>query len=505
MAIDGVGGRTSYIGSSILNLKSQLDDLQQQLGTGKVSNTYAGQGINRGLAVNLRAQVSSISAFADTATNVNTRIDVANLSLQGLADIGTQVKTAANGSPITLGNNGQTGGQVTAQAAFANAIELLNTQSGDRYLFSGRATDTPATASANDILYGSPDGTKAGLTQLIAERKDADLGADGRGRMVLSLPTPTSIEVAEDADPSVFGLKLSAVSTTTAGATATGPTGSPPAATIDFGTGNPAEGDKVRFTFNLPDGSSETIELTATSTVPPPPGSFAIGADATATTANLQARLDDAVKTLAGTSLVAASAIAASNNFFDSPPQRVDLTPPATATTATALRDGTAADTVIWYTGEDAQGPTDSARGTAVAQVDQAISVQYGARANEPAFRAMLQQIAVYAAVTTSSGDPNANGQVTALSQRVALNLSPQQGAQTIQDIQTEFAGAQTAIKASTDRQAQIKTMTQTMLDSIEGVNQDEVATKILALQTSLTASYQTTAMLYQINLTKYL
>ena len=270
-------------------------------------------------------------------------------------------------------------------------------------------------------------------------------------------------------------------------------------------TGNPAEGDKVRFTFNLPDGSSETIELTATSTVPPPPGSFAIGADATATTANLQARLDDAVKTLAGTSLVAASAIAASNNFFDSPPQRVDLTPPATATTATALRDGTAADTVIWYTGEDAQGPTDSARGTAVAQVDQAISVQYGARANEPAFRAMLQQIAVYAAVTTSSGDPNANGQVTALSQRVALNLSPQQGAQTIQDIQTEFAGAQTAIKASTDRQAQIKTMTQTMLDSIEGVNQDEVATKILALQTSLTASYQTTAMLYQINLTKYL
>ena len=71
--------------------------------------------------------------------------------------------------------------------------------------------------------------------------------------------------------------------------------------------------------------------------------------------------------------------------------------------------------------------------------------------------------------------------------------------------MQAEFAGAQTAIKASSDRQTQLKGMAQTMLDQIEGINQDEVATKILALQTSLQASYQTTSMLYQISLTKFL
>ena len=97
------------------------------------------------------------------------------------------------------------------------------------------------------------------------------------------------------------------------------------------------------------------------------------------------------------------------------------------------------------------------------------------------------------------------SAQVTALSQRIAANLAPQNGQQSIQDIQAEFAGAQTAIKAATDRQTQLKGMAQTMLDSIEGINQDEVATKILALQTSLQASYQTTAMLYQTTLTKYL
>ena len=45
---------------------------------------------------------------------------------------------------------------------------------------------------------------------------------------------------------------------------------------------------------------------------------------------------------------------------------------------------GTAANTVIWYTGETG---TDPARGTAVARIDQSITVQYGARANEQALR----------------------------------------------------------------------------------------------------------------------
>ena len=71
---------------------TQLDDLTQQLASGRVSTTYAGQGANRGFALSLRAQVSSINAYADTATNVNTRLNVANLALQGLSDIGTSVK-----------------------------------------------------------------------------------------------------------------------------------------------------------------------------------------------------------------------------------------------------------------------------------------------------------------------------------------------------------------------------------------------------------------------------
>ena len=505
MTIDGVSGRTSYLGSQLINIKSQLDLLSQQLASGKKSTTYAGLGVDAGTATGLRAQIASIASYADTATNLNTRINVVNLSLQGIADAAAQVKSAAAGASLTLDNNGQTAGQQTAMAAFAQTIALLNADAGGRYLFSGRATDTPATASADAILNGTT--TQAGLRQLIDERKAADLGTGGMGRIAVSSPTTTSVAVSEDVTESPFGLKLDSISSNLAGATVTAPPSprpvlpAPPSSmSIDLGATNPSDGEKVKFNFTLPDGTTESIELTASSATPLPEGSFAIGADTTETAANLNAALNTAIGKLANTSLVAASAVEASSNFFDSvPPLRVGGPPFDSATT---LVNGTATDTVTWYTGESG---TDPARGTAVAGIDTAITVQYGARANEDAFRTALKNMAVYAAVTTSTSDPNATAQLTELNSRLVDNLGVQAGQQTVQDVQADFAGAQASIKTTTDRQKQAGTIAQSLLDSIQGIDDNEVATKILALQTSLQASYQTTASLYQMSLIKFL
>ncbi|MEA2958948.1 MAG: flagellar hook-associated protein 3 FlgL [Alphaproteobacteria bacterium] len=497
MTISGVSGRTSYIGSGILDLRSQLDTLTQQLASGKVSNTYAGQGSGRSLAIGLRSQLSSLAGYADTAVNLNTRISVANLSLQRLVAVGSSVKGAAVSAVSTIDNTGQTAGQKTASLGFVDSVDMLNAKSGDRYLFSGRATDTAPVASADTIMNG--DGAQAGLKQLILERKQADVGTSGLGRVVLTAPSATSAQIAEDASPSEFGLKLNAITSTLTGATITQPTGTPAAMSVDLGSTNPADGESVKFTFNLPDGTTEDITLTASTATPLPANSFAIGADSTATAANLNAALNTSIGALANGPLVAASAVTAGDNFFDQPPMRVGTTPFGAATTLVA---GTTANTVSWYNGETG---TDSARGTAVAQVDQSITVQYGARADEQALRSQLQTVAVFAAVTTSATDPNANAQIAALNQRIAQNLAAVPGTQSIQDIQADFAGAQASIKTTTDRQTQTKAITQTMLDSIEGINNDEVATKILALQTALQASYQTTATLYQMSLTKFL
>ncbi len=116
-----------------------------------------------------------------------------------------------------------------------------------------------------------------------------------------------------------------------------------------------------------------------------------------------------------------------------------------------------------------------------------------------------MKNIAVYAAVTTDASNPNANAQLTALNSRIVDNLAVHPGEQSIQDIQADFAGAQAAIGTAKDRQTQTGAIAQSMLDSIEGINDNEVATKIMALQTSLQASYQTTASLYQLSLLKFL
>jgi flagellar hook-associated protein 3 FlgL len=304
--------------------------------------------------------------------------------------------------------------------------------------------------------------------------------------------------LTEDSGP--FGLKLASITSSAASVTTTGPTGSPATESLDLGATNLNSGDTITLAFNLPDGTSENVQLTATTTTPPQAGQFLIGANSTATAANLNTALTTAVGGLANGALVAASALKASSEFFSgSPVPRVSGPPFATAT---AQVPGTAANTLSWYNGETG---TDPARGTALARVDDGITVQYGARANEPALTAQLQTIAAMAAMTTTAGDPNASAQIGALYQRVATKLLTQTGQQSVQDIAADFAGAQAAMKSATDRQTQTRNTAETMLQSIEGVTDAEVTAKLLAVQNSLNASYQTTAMLYQTTLLKYI
>jgi flagellar hook-associated protein 3 FlgL len=530
MTISGVGSRTSYIGSGILDLRNQLDTLTQQLSSGKIGNTYASQGSGRSMGIALRAQLSTVASYADTATNLNTRIGVANLSLQRLVSIGSDVKGAAVSGGSNFDNTGQTPAQRTASLGFFDSVDMLNAKSGDRYLFSGRATDKAPVAPADQIMDGN-GANIAGLKRVIEERATADLGANKNGRVgsAVGSPATASVVITEEtttpAPPAVaspFGMKIDGISSNIAGADTPDPATTLPAQksmSIDLSAATPKVGDQVTATFVMPDGTKESIVLTVSDKTPLPPNSFAIGvADPTATppvsaeeatAKNLNAAMSTAMTDLANGPMVAASAMQAGNNFFDQPPMRVATKP---LDQATALVEGTAANTVIWYQGEpniDDNGP---ARGSAVSQIDTSITVQYGARADEQALRNQLQTVAVFAAVsvdpdslTDATYAKNANAQIAALNTRVAQNLADVPGQQTIENIQADFAGAQAAIKSTTDRQTQTKAMAQTMLDSIEGINNDEVATKILAVQTALQASYQTTSTLFQLSLVKFL
>jgi flagellin-like hook-associated protein FlgL len=623
MSISSINYGSSLLGQSVQNINTQLTNLSTELSSGVKSTTYAGMGVDEGFAVAARAQLANITAFGDTMTNVNTIIDAANTALQSLSSTANQIQSAAAATPQNLTSSGQSIGQENALSQLSSIVGILNTQVGSRYIFSGSAINMPAVASADDILNGT--GTQAGLKQVIADRQQADLGTSGLGRLVITQPTTTSVQVAEDVAGSPFGLKLNAVSSSLTNATLTGPSGSPPAASVDFSGGNPNPGDQITFTFDEPDGTTDSIQLSASNSSPAPTGSFTIGATPTATAANLSAALTSSIGTLANTSLVAASAVEAADNFFNTgstatgsvvnnkattpapitgatllsgasgtdslstnfaagdtitvngqaitfvasgatgndqvnvtdsvqtllskidaitgtsipstidggaitlhtdnastlsvtssnaaafgalgfsgtvtaiqPPLRVSGSPLGSAT---SLVNGSS-DTVAWYTGNSGPG---SARASSTVRVDSSQTVEFGAQANEQAIRQMVQQIAVYAAVTASPTGTNSGGQIAALSERIATNLTPQAGQQTISDIQTDFATAQTTMKAAQARQTQTQTALQNLISNTEGISQDQVASQILQLQNNLQASYQTTAMLSQLSLTKFL
>jgi flagellin-like hook-associated protein FlgL len=498
MSVTGISSQTSVTVQSLVNLRSQLDDLQRQLVTGQKSDTYAGLGLGRGLTVGLRNQLSQLSSFDDNITSIGVRLSLGQTALTSIATAADTVKQSALSSTFSVDAAGQTGDQRTALGQLDQILSLLNTQAGDNYLFSGTATDQPAVETTDHIVNGN--GTQAGLKTVIAQRNAAD-GVNALGRLLIPVPAAASTvaSISEDVAGSVFGLKLAGVSSTLTGANVSGPAGVPPQISVDLNTNTLNAGEAVTFSFTLPDGSSQNVTLTATAAAPPGPNQFTIGADAHATAVNLQAALTSAVGQLAATSLSAASTVAAGNDFFGGPPPMRVSGPPATAT---ALVAGTATDTVSWYTGENGPGP---ARNTAIARVDPSLTVAYGMRANEQALRQAVQSIAVFAAQSYSAADPNAPGAYAALTQRVASALQGAPGQQKITDIEADLASAQATATAAQDRHQQsTKTLTD-LLQSVEKVPQEQVAAEILALQTSLQASLQTTALLSKISLVNYL
>jgi flagellin-like hook-associated protein FlgL len=482
----------------LVQMRAKFDDLQRQFATGLKSDTYAGLGIDRGVTVSLNSQLSAINAFDDTIQNVMARINLMNTALGNMLEISSAVKAAmvqANG--ISNGSGAEVA-QQTGLSSLDQLLALLNAQAGDRFLFSGRATDQPAVETLDHILNG--DGARAGLKQLIAERNQADLGIDGRGRLTISAGGPTTVQI--DEQTTTFGLKLASITTTVTGATTSGPTGSPATMSVDF-SAPPNPGETVTLRFNLPDGTSENLTLTATADSPPGANQFTIGATAALTAGNFQAAVTTSIEKLAGSALTAASAIAASTEFFNAdinnPPQRVGGSAPFFG--ATGMVAGTSANTVIWYTGE---AGTDPARSTATARIDQSLSVAYGARANEEAIRNLVQSVATLAAVTISPTDPNGVALSSELDQRLAVNLGDT-SIQTISDIETDLASAQVSLQAAKKRHQQANATLSDFLQQVEGVSNEEVGAQLLTLQTRMQASLQITSMLYQTSLVNYI
>lgn len=482
--------------------RSQLDDLQRQLVTKKRSETFADLGMDRGTSLDLNNKLSTLDGYLTGIQRADVNLNLMTKSVENFTKLINEMKSDARPGSYLPSSTGRSAPQVLAEEKFKQVLDMLNTDVSGRYLFSGRTSDVEPVEGFSLIMDG--DATRAGLKQLIAERKLADLGTTGMGRLTAG-GAGTSATITEEAGDPPYGFKIAAASTNSAALNTTYTAGPPADVAVNV-VGTPLVGETLKIKLDLPDGTQEEIVLTArdATTTGKPHETFEIGANAAATAANLRAAISAALSNEAKTTLSASSAQVAAKDFFNgspsNPPLRVPGPPFETATAAPA--PGTAANTVIWYKGDDAAG---SARATASVQADQGQIVATGARANEEAFKIGLAQFAVLAAETFPATDATSADRYDALTQRTREQLGFPNGAQKPSEIIVELGSAQTALAQAKERHNSTKNYLTTTLDGVENVTTEEVAAQILALQTQLQASYQTTSILSKLSLTNYL
>ena len=140
------------------------------------------------------------------------------------------------------------------------------------------------------------------------------------------------------------------------------------------------------------------------------------------------------------------------------------------------------------------------------ATIDENLTVNYGARANEAGYREVIQALASFAVADFSNGQPDNQKFYEAMAQRSYDGLTPPGSESSgIRRNHMEFSAAQRTVKDAETRHRVAEGSVKSVIDEIEGINKEEVATKLLSLRTALEVSYQATSITLNLSLSNYL
>lgn len=484
--------------SNVNRMRQRFDDLQVQLATGKRAQTLSDMGSDRGAQINLRHQLSLNVSYQSNVAMVGTRLNVLELVLTRMDKIESEARSFAVSDAVGENQVNLGTAQSYARAHLDEVLNLLNMEVAGRYMFAGRDTDDPPVLGMEAILNGE-DG-RDGFRTIVTERKAADAGASGLGRLDLGR-VGTTITLAEDG-VHPFGYKISGASTDSGGVTITPPAGAPQTMDIEF-TAQPANGEKIYVTLTLPDSTTQTLELMATNNSAPGAGEFYVGATSTDTATNFEAALQEALIANAGTELSAASVFEASENFFNGNGEtilRVDGPP---FDSAMALIAATPTNTITWYDGSSST----NIRNSVSARVGENASVGYGVEGNEKGFLELVRSLASVAVETFSASDPTSAGRYDALTDKQATHLaeSNNNAPGSIEVISMELGVVRKTMGSYLDLNKNYQIQMESAISAMEDVSIEETIVRLQNLQVRLQASYKTMATISELTLVNYI
>lgn len=505
-------GQNLLIRQQVQKLQAEMADLQWQQTSGKKAKTFGGIADNSAVLLNLRNRVSTIGQFENSLSTTLMRTSVMQDALGRVAtaaqDISVHAITSTDVNPELLRRL-----PAASQSALGEAVSRLQTQLGDRFLFSGESRTAAPVAEADQIL-SSVDG----LPKLIADRRAADLGAGSDGYVQSSVGgTTLTIEktlAAGDATYTAasygeFGFTLVSASynSTAAAATAYVPGTTNASLSLNIPAVNP--GDTFTMTVALPGGEQKEIRLVFTSdpaVAARDPNTILLN-PATALS-DLSARINEEIRKAAARELAVASTMKAAEFMFDYSDD------PAAAGNNPVPRyvaDNGAGNPVVawdsagtqvrrWYAGQTWPLNTGS-RESAQVQADDRTTVSYGVRADEAPLRDTVKLLAVLAA-TDGDTFPSEDGYKDLVS-RAGLALSAAHDG--VIDIGAELGHTEEQLQRLADKHAKTKELVSQRVLEIEQSDPYLVSSRILEIETKLRGSYEVSSRIYSLSLVNYL
>lgn len=124
---------------------SKMGKLQEQLGTGKKVNRPSDDPVVVMKSLGFNTQVDKVEQFKKNLTEVNNWLDSADDALDAVGSILHRTRelsvNAANDGPVT--DNDRDKIRIELEQLQEQLQQLANTKVGEKYIFSGRKTDTP--------------------------------------------------------------------------------------------------------------------------------------------------------------------------------------------------------------------------------------------------------------------------------------------------------------------------------------------------------------------------
>ncbi|MGL1922162.1 MAG: flagellin [Hyphomicrobiales bacterium] len=495
MAIKGIGthGSTAYIN----RINRDMSDLHVQLSTGKKAQTYGLMGNDRNISLKMRADTKLYSNYNEAIKRANIHLGSVQNVLTSINDIEQNARADFNGTAVSLHDGSFENVKIGAKQRLNDAISLMNENISGRYLFSGTKLDEKPVESLSNIING--DSPRDGLKTYISERYSADMGALDNGRLTVAT-VGNQVDITEDSlSASPFGLKLANITQNVTGLASTGPVGDPAALGIDFTLAVPVEGEAITLKFNLPDGSTSNITISAKTDGTSDKEGFVIDVDPAITAANFQTSVNEAIAFLAKGEMRAASAAVAADGFFAHPPVRVDGTP---LETAVAVKDGTTADTMSWYNGDL---DTTNARDSFKVHASKFTTLSIGTRADEEPLRNFVKNMALMVAEEFDPSSAESNAHYGALKTRITAGLSDNNTKTSVLELATELGYKEKHLENLNVRNTSRVQLSLNIISDVEDSDTYEVSAQLLELKTQLEMSYKTTSLLSQVHLINFI